>query len=120
MTGELGQDRVRSWLRDLCQNKAPLSNESELALGGMDENDKELLLQLLRNYPALVKVRPRRHLHSEQSVVDEQVGKLLNDGVIEEGNGAWGFPVVLVKKKDGTVRFCVDYRLLNAITKRDV
>ncbi|KAE9265206.1 hypothetical protein PF008_g31916, partial [Phytophthora fragariae] len=57
MTGELGQDRVRSWLRDLCQNKAPFSNESELALGEMDEHDKELLLQLLRNYPALLEPR---------------------------------------------------------------
>ncbi|KAE8990705.1 hypothetical protein PR001_g21420 [Phytophthora rubi] len=146
MTGELGHDRVRSWLHDLRQNKAPLSNESELALGDMDEHDKELIFQLLRNYPALleprsgcppmttlgvtheihtgleapVKVRPRRHSHSEQPVVDEQVEKMLNDGVIEEGNEAWGFPVVLVKKKDGTVRFCIDYRLLNAITKRDV
>ncbi|KAE9344465.1 hypothetical protein PR003_g8450 [Phytophthora rubi] len=129
MTGELGHDRVRSWLHDLRQNKAPLSNESELALGDMDEHDKELIFQLLRNYPALleprsgcppmttlgvtheihtgleapVKVRPRRHSHSEQPVVDEQVEKMLNDGVIEEGNEAWGFPVVLVKKKDGTL-----------------
>ncbi|KAE8956365.1 hypothetical protein PR001_g31756, partial [Phytophthora rubi] len=53
-------------------------------------------------------------------VVDAEVDHMLNDGVVEEGNGAWGFPVVLVKKKDGTIRFWIDYRLLNAVTTKDV
>ncbi|POM77866.1 LOW QUALITY PROTEIN: Retrovirus-related Pol Polyprotein [Phytophthora palmivora] len=45
--------------------------------------------------------------------------KMLQAGVLEEGNGAWGFPVVLVRKKVGEVRFCVDYCALNKVTKRD-
>ncbi|KAE9008716.1 hypothetical protein PR002_g15822 [Phytophthora rubi] len=45
---------------------------------------------------------------------------MLGAGVTEEGNGAWGFPVVLVRKKDGEIRFCVDYRALNKLTKKDV
>ncbi|KAG3119557.1 hypothetical protein PI125_g1894 [Phytophthora idaei] len=45
---------------------------------------------------------------------------MLAAGAIEEGNGAWGFPVVLVRKKDGEVRFCADYRALNTITRKDV
>ncbi|POM78809.1 LOW QUALITY PROTEIN: Hypothetical protein PHPALM_3620 [Phytophthora palmivora] len=45
---------------------------------------------------------------------------MLADQVIEECNGHWAFPVVLVKKKDGTIRFCIDYRSLNAVTVKDV
>lgn len=44
---------------------------------------------------------------------------MLKDGVIDEGNGAWGFPIMLVKKKDGQIRFCIDYRALNSATKKD-
>jgi hypothetical protein len=40
-------------------------------------------------------------------------------GVIEESEGTWSSPVVLVRKKNGDLRFCVDYRKLNDVTKKD-
>ncbi|GBM89597.1 Transposon Ty3-I Gag-Pol polyprotein [Araneus ventricosus] len=43
----------------------------------------------------------------------------VRSGIIEESSGPWASPIVLVKKKDGSTRFCVDYRKLNEITKKD-
>ena len=44
---------------------------------------------------------------------------MLEQGVIQQSNSPWAPPIVLVKKKDGNIRFCVDYRKLNAATKQD-
>jgi len=65
-----------------------------------------------------IKQTPRRipfHLRKE---VDNLIEEMRQQGVIEECS-PWISPAVLVKKKDGSVRFCVDFRKLNAITKKD-
>ena len=54
----------------------------------------------------------------------EEVRKLLDDmlegGVVEPSTSPWAAPIVLVRKKDGSTRFCVDYRKLNDVTRKDV
>jgi hypothetical protein len=52
--------------------------------------------------------------------LQENVQLMKNLGVIEESQSPWASPVLLVPKKDGTRRFCTDFRGLNAVTKSDV
>ena len=61
----------------------------------------------------------RRTPHGLEHVEDELVDKMLGAGVITESNSQWASPVVIVRKRDGKHRFCIDYRKLNKVTVRD-
>ncbi len=54
-----------------------------------------------------------------ESNLKEQLEEWLKHDVIEESNSPWSFALVAVKKKNGKIRWCIDYRRLNSITKRD-
>uniref|UniRef100_A0A224Z164 Tick transposon n=1 Tax=Rhipicephalus zambeziensis TaxID=60191 RepID=A0A224Z164_9ACAR len=64
--------------------------------------------------------RPYRVSPAERRVINEQVDDMLRRDVIQPSDSPWASPIVLVAKKDGSVRFCVDYRRLNKITRKDV
>ena len=56
----------------------------------------------------------------ERQVIETQINEMLESDVIKPSKSPWASPIVLVKKKDNSVRFCIDYRKLNKITKKDV
>jgi len=64
--------------------------------------------------------QPYRASHASREVIAKEVQRQRDLGVIEPSSAEWAFPVVLVPKPDGTMRFCVDYRQLNEVTVRDV
>lgn len=66
-----------------------------------------------------IKLRPYRYPFFQKQEIEKQVAHMLDLGEIQPSNGEFSSPVLLVKKKDGSWRFCVDYRGLNAITIRD-
>lgn len=66
-----------------------------------------------------IRQRAYRASPDKKEEIDRQVEALLEDGVIEGSFSPWAAPVVLVKKKNGEWRFCIDYRRLNSITVKD-
>jgi hypothetical protein len=62
---------------------------------------------------------PRRMPFMVREEVARQLKKMQQDRVIQPSSSPWSSPVVMVRKKDGSHRFCVDYRALNSVTKAD-
>lgn len=65
---------------------------------------------------ALVQVRPYRFAPALKDEIESQIKEMLDKGLIQKSTSPFSSAVLLVKKKDGTWRFCVDYPHLNAIT----
>ena len=66
-----------------------------------------------------IKMRPYRAPLNKREVIDKTVDEMLDAGIISRSRSPWSFPVVIVDKKDGSKRFCVDFRKLNQVTKRN-
>jgi hypothetical protein len=58
---------------------------------------------------------PYRHSATKKKAIQEQIKDMLASGIIEASSSPYSSPVVMVSKKDGKYRFCVDFRRLNSI-----
>ena len=109
--GEEDRAKLVSVLRGYTDVFALTSSElgtTSITEHSIDTGDHPPICQPLRRMP--FSLRPQ---------VDKMLQEMLNQGVIQPSSSPWASAVVLVRKKDGSMRFCVDYRRLNHITKLD-
>ena len=81
---------------------------------------KEVCHEIAAGDSPPIRQQVRRVPFALRKRVNELVGEMLSGGIVRESSSPWAIPVVLVRKKNGELRFCVDYRRLNAVTRKDV
>jgi hypothetical protein len=79
------------------------------------DRDVEFVIELQPGTAPISK-RPYRMPPKELAELKTQLQELLDKGYIRPSSSPWGCPALFVKKKDGSLRLCVDYRPLNAVT----
>ncbi|CAF4061878.1 unnamed protein product, partial [Rotaria sp. Silwood1] len=142
---ELLTEHQLNSLSRLSHTPHPIEEEQiclpDLSYSDLNDIQKAKLVTLIKQYPQvfteklgrthLVKhvielqpgtqsanTQPYRLPPSKKAIVDQQLEEMLQAGHITPSHSPWASPIVLSPKKDGTLRFCVDYRKLNANTIR--
>lgn len=74
---------------------------------------------LLVDETKVVKVKPYRYSSLQKAEIKKLMGEMLQNGIIRTSNNIFASPVVMVKKKDGSWRLCIDYMQLIQLTIKD-
>lgn len=131
-------------LNDISQQKRNMLWDVVQRTDGLSESEKDSLFMLLMTYEDVfatdstdmghttvikhtidtgaappVHLQPRRLPPHYREQAHHLVEKMLQKDVIQRSTSPWSSPIVLVTKKDGSLRFCVDYRKVNSLTRRD-
>ncbi|BHF83527.1 hypothetical protein SprV_0902667000 [Sparganum proliferum] len=129
---------------DLCSTSVVAANIEDLLPTSLDANSLTQLQHLLTQFKDIfdwdgkstgrtnvtqhcidtgdskpIRIPPRRLPIFYQKELDALISDMLSRKIIRPSHSPWSSPIVLVRKKDGTMRLCVDYRKLNAVTKKD-
>lgn len=109
---KLSEETQKSLLALLTKHKALFDSHS-LTLG----RTSAATHCLETDGSCIVRRRPYRVSSAERKIIQENVDDMLQRDIVRPSGSSWSSPVVLVRKKDGSVRFCVDYRALNKVTR---
>src|SRR5687767_161302 len=125
-------------------NTTELPHEVKYKIGELNTQQKGKVHQLMRKYNHLftknekdlgrtnlakhiidtgdhkpIKEAAYRVNPNKKEVIEKEIKTMLEKGVIRRSNSPWSSPVTLVLKPNGKWRFCIDYRKLNGITRKD-
>lgn len=131
-----GSNVEEQWTRESLQAAVDLSGLSEeqktqvwgvveanqmvLSMGDHDIGQVGITAHRIELYDETpIYQKPRRFPPPVAEEIEGQCQGLLQLGIIEPSASPWSSPVVPIRKKDGSIRLCVDYRLLNKVTKPD-
>ena len=109
--GRLTAEQYKQLKLLLEENHDVFSLEGELGCTNIVQH----VIETGEHPPVKQPIRRMPFVHREK--ISAMVDEMLSQGVIPPSASAWSSPVVLVPKKDGTSRFCVDYRRLNGVSK---
>ena len=108
-------EQYRSKIEKLVLKNQNLFASKDSELGHTDTI--KMQIDIGNNVP--IKMKPYRTPIKNREVIDKAINEMLDADVIKRSRSLWSFPVVIVDKKDGSKRFCVDFRKLNQITKKN-
>jgi hypothetical protein len=66
-----------------------------------------------------IKRNAYRAAPKENEFIEKEIKEMLKQNLVQPSSSPWSFPVVIAKKKNGQLRFCVNYKPLNDVTKKD-
>ena len=108
-------DEHRSTIKKFLLNHYQLFADKMTGLG----RAKEIEHTIDTGTTPPIKIGPRRTNHCDREFVKNQVEEMIENDIVRESSSPYSFPVVVVPKKDNEKRFCVDYRQLNKVTRKD-
>ena len=134
---EVPEDRIPAWSDDEEEQMTQYEMEK-----GLNDTQQQELCTLLESFPEVLRNAPGKtsliehNIHVPEStppvhqspyripyayraMVQEELSSMLKAGIIEPSSSEWASPMVLVPKKDGSIRMCVDFRRLNSVTQVD-
>src|SRR5277367_1039545 len=124
---------IRDWDKEFHLDKTDLNEQEKIGLrqfldefrdvcstGDDDIGKSNIIRHTIETGNALPIRQPLRRINPNYRLqMEEMTQDMLDQGIIVPSISPWASPVLLVPKKDGKLRFCVDYRKLNAVTKGD-
>ena len=102
-------------LSQLIESYQDVFSHSEFDLGCTELVHHEIDTGTNKPFRQPLRPQPRAHLPA----IDRLLSEMQSQNIIEPCQSEWASNIVLVKKKDGSIRFCVDYRKLNDLTRKD-